>query len=276
MPRQSPLRAAVVQLRSTDDLLLNLETALAQVARAAELGARLVLLPEGFAHIGAEGSAAALAETLGDPRAPIQSALATAATTHRICLVAGGMPERSADPQRPYNTCVVFSEEGQVVATYRKIHLFDVDLPDGMRMQESAGTSPGEETCVAELLGSRIGLSICYDLRFPELYRRLVDRGAEILLVPSAFTHATGQAHWHVLLRARAIESQAWVLAANQWGAHSALRRSFGHSLIIDPWGDIRAECRDEVGIAVADLDRAEVASVRGRFPVLAHRRLPA
>jgi predicted amidohydrolase len=184
------------------------------------------------------------------------------------------MPEKSSDPARPFNACVVFRDDGSVGAVYRKIHLFDVDIADGARYAESAGTSPGDRAVIVPIGERVIGLSICYDLRFPELYRKLVDLGADVLVVPAAFTLHTGKDHWHALLRARAIESQCWVLAAAQFGRHPRERSTYGHSLIVDPWGTVVAECSDGPGVAVADIDAELTARVRAKLPSLAHRRL--
>ncbi len=164
--------------------------------------------------------------------------------------------------------------DGRRVASYRKIHLFDVELPDGTELRESVATTAGAEPVVVEVDGFKVGLSICYDLRFPELYRALVDRGAEIIVVPAAFTLQTGKDHWHVLLRARAIESQCWLVAAAQWGRHPKGRASYGHSLVADPWGQVVAECSDRVGVIDADVDREYLERVRRTLPSLAHRRL--
>jgi predicted amidohydrolase len=161
-----------------------------------------------------------------------------------------------------------------LVARYRKLHLFDVDVGDGQSYRESASTSPGAAPVVVDLAGFRVGLSICYDLRFPELYRVLTDLGAEIIVVPSAFTLATGKDHWHVLLRARAIEAQAYVVAAAQWGTHPRGRRTYGKSLVADPWGDVIAQCPDGEGIVLANIDRAHLERVRASLPSLRHRRL--
>jgi predicted amidohydrolase len=168
----------------------------------------------------------------------------------------------------------VFDPGGNLAAAYRKIHLFDVDLPDGTRLRESDTTTPGREPAVAEVDGFKLGLSVCYDLRFPELYRALVDRGAEVLLVPAAFTLTTGKEHWHVLLRARAIEAQCWLVAAGQWGRHPRGRASYGHSLVVDPWGTVVAEAADRVGFVIADIERPDLARVRDALPSLRHRRL--
>jgi predicted amidohydrolase len=268
------LSVAVVQLNSQDDVAANLAVVRELVAAAAARGAKLVVLPEDFAYLGAEQGKLQIAEKLGDRSLPIQAALAEMARESKVTLVAGGMPEASDDPQRPHNACAVFDQSGKLVASYRKIHLFDVDLPDGTRLRESDTTKPGTEPVVVEVEGFKLGLSVCYDLRFPELYRALVDRGAEVLLVPAAFTLTTGKEHWHVLLRARAIESQTWVVAAGQWGKHPKGRASFGHSLIADPWGTVLSECADRVGFAIADLERADLDRVRASLPSLRHRRL--
>ncbi len=252
----------------------NLEACAHGVAAARALGAGLVVLPENFAYLGPESGKRPLAETLGDETAPIQATLASLAREHGVALVGGGMPERSDDPDRPFNTCVVHDASGALVAHYRKMHLFDVELPDGKKLLESVATRAGDEAKVVSIAGFNVGLSICYDLRFPEMYRALVDRGAEILLVPAAFTLQTGKDHWAVLLRARAIEAQCWIAAAGQWGPHPAGRASYGHSMIVDPWGAIVAECSDRVGVAVATVDRAYMERVRTILPSLRHRRM--
>ena len=267
------LRVAAVQLSSQQDVGENLGQCRRLVAEAGARGARLVLLPENFAFMGEEEAKRAFAERLGDG-GPIQKTLSELAREHRITLIAGGFPERSEDARRPFNSCVVFDPSGAVAATYRKIHLFDVDLPDGTAYRESAGSAAGKEPVVVSVDGFVVGLSICYDLRFPELYRALVDRGAELLVVPAAFTLLTGKDHWHVLLRARAIESQCFLLAAGQWGKHPQGRMTYGHSLAVDPWGAVVAEASDRVGIVVADVVRDDLTRVRTNLPSLRHRRL--
>jgi predicted amidohydrolase len=272
---QAPnLRIAALQLNSQENVQENLSQCARLVRQAAERGAQLIVLPENFALLGAESRKREVAERLGDTQAPIQRALCKMAEQLRVTLVAGGMPELSSDPKRPFNTLVVIRPDGGIAATYRKIHLFDVDLPDGTRLSESAATSAGSEPRVVEVDGFKLGLSICYDLRFPELYRRLVDLGAEVLLVPAAFTLTTGKDHWHALLRARAIEAQCWVVAAAQWGRHPEGRASYGHALIVDPWGVVVAECSDGIGLACADIDAALTQRVRRAVPSLQHRRL--
>ncbi len=188
-------------------------------------------------------------------------------------MIAGGFPERAPN-DRAYNTCLHIVPDGRIVASYRKIHLFDVDLPDGTRMLESRNTSPGNEAVITELPFGTLGLSVCYDVRFPRLYQDLVDKGATALAVPSAFVNSTGRDHWHVLLRSRAIECQAYVIAPAQYGDHKHRnRRSFGHALIADPWGRVIAECEDDQDdVAVTTIDPAEVERVRTQLPSLKNR----
>jgi len=257
---------------------LNLQTCAGFVQQAAREGAELVVLPENFAYLGPESQKLDKVETLGDVNAPIQGALAKMARESGAYVVGGGFPERSDDAERPHNTAVVFSPAGELVASYRKIHLFDIDLSDGTAFTESRNTKPGTDPVVATITGSSeltLGLSICYDIRFPELYRRLADLGADVVLAPAAFTAKTGKAHWHVLLRARAIESQMYVIAAAQSGKHTSCgRESYGHSLIIDPWGTILAELEDGVGFITADVSREHLADIRAQLPALKHRKL--
>ncbi len=276
------MRVAAVQLSSQHELEPNLARVAELVAVAAGRGASLVLLPENFAYLGDEEGKRAIAEELHpmSPEAPgsdgpIARALRAAAANGKVWLVAGGLPEKSADPLRPYNTCAVYAPDGRLFARYRKIHLFDVDLDDGASYRESAATSAGGEPVVAALPMEggelRVGLSVCYDLRFPELYRRLADRGADLLLVPAAFTLATGKDHWLVLLRARAIESQAFVLAAGQWGKHGK-RLTYGKSCAIDPWGEVIAQASEGEGVITAEIDLDYLAKVRAKLPSLRHR----
>ena len=266
------LRIAAVQLQSQEDVSENLEQCARWVRAAAERGAQVVLLPENFAFMGPEPDKRALAERIGDAAAPIQRALSAMARENGVVLVAGGFPEASGDERRPFNTLAVFGQDGALAGSYRKIHLFDVRLPDGSEISESAATLAGGEPRVVDVLGYRLGLSICYDLRFPELYRALADQGAEVLLVPAAFTLLTGKDHWHVLLRARAIESQCFVVAAAQWGTHPKGRTTYGHSLVADPWGTVIAEASDGPGVVVAELDPRVLERVRANLPSLKHR----
>lgn len=272
-----PMQTAVVQLSSQDDVAKNLDRVRVLVAEAAGAGSALVALPENFAFMGEEAQKREIAEsTQDDDCGPITSTIVMAAREHGIWIVAGGMPELSGDAARPFNTSLLVAPDGRIVARYRKIHLFDVDLPDGTKLEESGATQAGSEVVVAAV-GSppvELGMTICYDLRFPELYRKLADAGARIVTVPAAFTLTTGKDHWHVLLRARAIENQVFVLAPAQHGRHPRGRVTYGKSLIVDPWGDVLAQCAEGEGIAVARLDLAAQDRVRASLPCLSHRRL--
>ncbi len=266
------LRVAAVQLQSGDDVSANLEAVRHWVRAAAEQGAKLVLLPENFAFFGSETVKAQHAEAL-PADGPIGRTLSDLSKQLGITLIGGGMPEQSADPARPFNTSVVFDAAGQLVARYRKTHLFDVDLPDGKSLRESSGTSAGDDAVAVEVDGLRVGLAICYDLRFSALFAALARGGLDVITLPAAFTEHTGKDHWHVLLRARAIEWQCWVVAAAQWGSHPGGRRTYGHSLIVDPWGNVVADASNRPGIVVADVDPALSESVRTALPCAAHRR---
>ena len=204
---------------------------------------------------------------------PIMATLRDLATKHGTWIVGGGTPETIPDdPKHTFNTSVTIAPDGSLASRYRKIHLFDVDIPGGVTLRESDATAPGSELVVTDISGAPVGQTICYDMRFPELYRALVkDRGAQVLLVPAAFTSHTGAAHWHVLLRARAIEEQCWVVAAAQWGKHNEKRESYGHTMIIDPWGVIVGELAEGDGIVVHTLDSATVEKRRTQLPVLRH-----
>lgn len=267
------MRAAVVQMTSVDDVATNLSSADALVREAAGRGADLVALPENFAFLRREGSPVPCAQGLGGE---IVSRLRSWARELRIWIVGGSFPEAIAEDSRVHNTCVCCSPAGDVAGVYRKIHLFDVDLREsgGDAYAESAVVAPGDALALVSTPFGEVGLSICYDLRFPELYRALAARGARFLAVPSAFTPQTGKDHWEVLLRARAIENQAFVLAPAQCGRHSAARSSHGRSMIVDPWGIVLAQAGDEPGVAVADCSIDLQERVRSRLPALQHRRL--
>jgi predicted amidohydrolase len=275
-----PVQVAVIQLSSQDDVGQNLARVRELVLEAGRSGAELVALPENFAFMGEESKKREIAERVDDdPAGPIATALRTAARDARVWLVAGGMPERSGDPDRPFNTSLLFEPDGRLVSRYRKVHLFDVDLPDGTKLLESGATTAGSEPVASEISGRAgkpvgLGMTICYDLRFPELYRRLGERGVRIVTVPAAFTLTTGKDHWHVLLRARAIENQVFVLAPAQHGKHPRGRQTYGKSLIVDPWGDVLAQCAEGEGFAMARLDFAAQDRVRASLPCLSHRKL--
>lgn len=267
-------QVAVVQLNSTPDVAQNLLAAERQIRRAAEAGARLVVLPEGFLYLGPENGQRQVAEPL-PAGGPLLARCQSWARELGLELLLGGFWERRQADERVYNTSVHLGSDGAVRALYRKIHLFDVDLADGTSLRESEKVAPGEEVVVTDTAFGKLGLSICYDLRFPELYRKLVDGGAVALSVPAAFTLHTGKDHWHVLLQARAIESQCYVLAAAQAGRCYGSRTSYGHALIADPWGCVIAQCGGEgEGIATAQLDTDLVARIRTQLPSLRHRRL--
>lgn len=269
------LRVAAIQMTSTADVGKNLRTVASLVADAQRSGAKFVGLPENFAFMGEETDKFAIAESFdpADP-GPICSALSQLASTHGMWLLAGGMPERTADPHRVYNTALLFDDEGRIAARYRKFHLFDANLADGSVFAESTTVAAGCELAVANTPWLQVGLSICYDLRFPELFRQLTQQGARLLCVPSAFAPHTGQSHWHVLLRARAIENLCFVLAPAQFGRHSEQRSTYGHAVLVDPWGNVLAEAPDRECAVFADLDLDAQQRWRQQLPCLGHRRL--
>jgi predicted amidohydrolase len=261
-------------MTSGGDVGKNLQRASELIAEAARRGAKLAVLPENFAILADHEQAKfAVAETVpGD--GPILKSMREAARKHGIALVLGGLPEKSARDTHVHNTAVYLDAAGEVTAVYRKIHLFDVAIPDGASYRESGTVAPGAEPVVADTPWGGLGLSVCYDVRFPELYRALAHKGVRMLAIPAAFTLHTGRDHWHVLLRARAVENLSFVLAAAQYGRHNPKRVTYGHSLIVDPWGQVLAEVGDHEGIAVAELDFAYQDKVRTELPSLGHRRL--
>ena len=267
------MRVALVQMTSTDNLSENLDSARCAVREAAERGAEFILLPENFAFLRREGNPIPCAQSLDGE---IVESVRELARRHRVPILAGTFAEAIEGSQRVYNTSALISETGQIAAVYRKIHLFDVDLSEsgGGVFRESAFTAPGEEVVVAETAFGKIGLSVCYDVRFPELYREMAARGADWITLPSAFAPETGKVHWEILIRARAIENQAFVLAPAQCGRHSPDRASHGRSMIVDPWGRILAEAADEPEIVVADCDLDVLKRARASLPALLHRRL--
>jgi predicted amidohydrolase len=272
------LVVAAVQMTSTGDIEANLERCAELVREAVSSGAQLVGLPENFAYLGADQDhKAAIAEELpaagAPPSGPILTAMSQLARTSGTWLLLGGFPERGAG-SRIRNTAVLLDPEGAVAALYRKVHLFDVDVPGGRSFRESETVEAGAAPVVASTPWGGLGLTVCYDLRFPELYRALAAGGARLIAVPSAFTMETGKDHWHVLLRARAIENQVFVLAPAQFGSHGGNRRSYGHALVVDPWGAVLAECGDHEGFALARIDLGYQDRIRATFPALSHRRL--
>ncbi|MDT0634553.1 carbon-nitrogen hydrolase family protein [Spectribacter hydrogenoxidans] len=267
--------AAAIQMVSGADRDRNLAAAGELIRRAADAGARLVVLPENFAFMGKrESDKLRIAEP--DGSGPIQDFLADAAAASKVWLVGGTLPIRGNDrSDRAFATCPVYAEDGARVARFDKIHLFDVSVPDtGEQYKESGSTIPGTEPVVIDTPLGRLGLTVCYDLRFPELYRHLSAAGAELLAVPAAFTAATGRAHWEVLVRARAIENLCYVIAPDQGGRHASGRETHGDSMIVDPWGRVLDRVAAGPGLAMADVDVAGLLRTRERFPALTHRRL--
>jgi predicted amidohydrolase len=267
------MRVAVCQMRSGEDVAANLAEGERLLREAASQGAELALLPEVFTYLGrSEGRAAAAEPLPGGPAGEVLAAVARDAGMW----VAAGIIERDGD--HVFNTSPLFDRTGEMVARYRKIHLYDVALPGQPPFRESATFTPGEELVTHQTETARVGLSVCYDLRFPELYRGLMVLGAEVITVPSQFQFATGKDHWEVLLRARAIENQCFMVAADQWGTYGDPemgRRSYGNSMVVDPWGRVLARAGDDgTQVLVADLDLAELRRVRSVLPVLQSRRL--
>jgi predicted amidohydrolase len=263
--------AAAVQMTSTADVSRNLDTAEALVERAATRGASFIGLPENFAFLRSEGEPVPEAQALDGPWV---RRLADLARRLKVTVLLGSLPERVPGGERVRNTSVLLGPDGATLAVYRKIHLFDTDLPGMEHLKESKAVVPGDEVVVAETDLGPVGLSICYDLRFPELYRELARRGARVLCVPSAFLERTGKAHWEVLLRARAIENLAYVLAPAQVGHHGGGRSSYGQAMIVDPWGVVLAQVPDGEDVAVAELDFDRLARLRRELPALSHTRL--
>jgi predicted amidohydrolase len=268
---QSSVKAAAVQMTSTADVARNLDAAERLVREAKALGAGFVGLPENFAFLRSEGEPIPEAQTLTGPWVTRMAALAR---DLQITLLLGSLPEAVPGDTRVHNTSVLLGPDGQTIAVYRKIHLFDIDLPGMEHLKESKAVRPGSEVVVARTPFGPLGLSICYDLRFPELYRRQVHAGARVLAVPSAFTDRTGKAHWEILLRARAVENLAYVVAPAQSGTHNPRRTSHGHAMIVDPWGTVLAERYEGEGVVVADLDFERQDRIRRELPALSHVKL--
>jgi predicted amidohydrolase len=267
------MRVALCQMNSGGDVQANLQTAETLLGEAAQGGADLAALPEYLTYLGSSSLRSEVAEPVPGPAS---DRLASAARANGMWVLGGGLLE--ADAGHVYDTAVLFDRSGEVVARYRKIHLYDVDLPGQPLFRESATITPGDQLVTHQTEFCRVGLSICYDLRFPELYRGLMTLGAEVLTVPAQFQFDTGVAHWHPLLRARAIENQCYVVAPAQWGSFGDPekgRRSYGHSLVVDPWGQVVVEAPQEgTGVWFADLDLTELRRIRRTFPALQHRRL--
>jgi deaminated glutathione amidase len=265
------MRVAVCQLNARDDRDTNLKVARDLLDRAAAAGADLAGLPEYVDYLGRSAGEPAPESVSGE----FATFFSDAARELGMWVHAGSFHETGPDEQHTYNTSLVFDRNGGLAATYRKIHLYDVEIPGRVSYRESAGVAAGPDVVAVDIEGVRFGLSICYDLRFPELYRQLaVAQAATVLVVPAAFMMHTGRDHWEVLLRARAIENQCYVVAAGQIGAHDPDRTCFGRSMVVDPWGTVVAQAPDEIGLTIADLDPERVTTIRTQVPSLANRRL--
>ena len=265
----SRLRVAAVQLSPSPDVRANVEGAERLIAEAADRGARLVVLPEVFTYMGPREGALASAEPIPGPTIDRLAGLARRLDIYLHC---GSIRERVDGSERAYNTTVVLDPRGEMIARYRKIHLYDVAIGDQVDFQESATIAPGDEAVSVEIDGAPVGLSICYDLRFPELFRILALQGAKVIVLPAAFMLYTGKDHWEVLIRARAIENQVYMVAAAQFGKFEG-GTCYGRSMVVDPWGLPIAVAQDRPGVVVSDLDLTLVDQVRRELPSLANRR---
>ena len=264
------LNVAIVQMNSQEDKGANIAAALDLIDRAAATGARLVALPEVWPYLGPDDVSRDQAETIPGP---ISEALSQRARRHGIYIHGGSIYEKRPGDPGMYNTTVVIDPTGEIIAHYSKIHMYDVVLDGIAEYQESATVTPGNETTITEIDGIPVGLTICYDLRFPELFRILALKGAQAIVLPAAFTLMTGKDHWETLIRARAIENELYVIAPAQWGTHRPGKWCYGRSMVVDPWGTVVTTAPDGVGIAYATVDPSRVASVRRQIPSLANRR---
>lgn len=268
-----PNRVAAIQMTSTSDVQRNLKQAAELIAYAVKQDAKLVVLPENFALMGkAESDKLNIKETFGS--GPIQEFLADQAKKNNLWIVGGTIPIAASDTHKVHNSCLVYDDQGKCIARYDKIHLFDVEISADEKYLESQAIEAGDKAVVIDTPIGRLGLAICYDIRFPELFRILLDKGAEIIALPTAFTVPTGQAHWEVLTRARAIENFCYVIAACQTGTHDNGRQTYGHSEIIEPWGTVIKELNSGMGVITADIDLEKLYQIRKNIPVDKHRKL--
>lgn len=272
MPERNSILAACLQLSSGDDRAANLKRTSALIAAASRQGCSLILLPENFSFMG-RGDSDKLKVAEPQEKSETLRFLSEQARTHQLTIIGGTLPLMSTDAGKVRNSCPVLSPDGELIACYNKMHLFDVTLPEEQYRESDTVEAGASPECI-EAAGWKIGLSVCYDLRFPELYRHYSSIGCNILTVPSAFTVPTGKAHWETLLRARAIENQSYVLAAGQCGMHPGGRKTWGHSMIVDPWGEIIAGAGDEEAVIVAALSRDHLNRIRQAIPALSHRRM--
>jgi len=268
------IKIAGIQMASGPNVSANMIETARLISLAAEAGARLIVLPENFAIMGMkEQDKVAIREKPGS--GPIQHFLSEQASKNKVWLVGGTVPMEAGDPHKVRAACLLVNDQGQQVARYDKAHLFDVQIYQSEeRYRESETIEAGDEVVVVDTPFGKLGLAVCYDLRFPELFRNMVNHGAELIAIPSAFTAKTGKAHWEVLVRARAIENLCYVVAAGQGGYHINGRESYGDSMIVDPWGQILDRLTSGSGFVIADYDRQQIAKVRRSFPVLDHRKI--
>ena len=266
---------AAIQMVSTDTLSKNLELTEKLIEEAAAKKAKLITLPENFPLMGKQDKdRLAITEPFND--GPLQLFLSEQSKRYKIWLLGGTVPLVSDNPEKVFATSLLFNPNGECIARYDKIHLFDVvlDKDDGESYRESKTFKPGNDIVVAQTEIGNIGLSVCYDLRFPEMYRKMHNENVQIITAPSAFTATTGKAHWETLLKTRAIENLCYLIASNQGGVHANGRETWGHSMIVAPWGEILAEVKEDTGIAIAKIDIEKQTNLRKRFPVLTHRKL--
>lgn len=264
------MRVAMCQINSQADKERNISRAEELIDEAAERGARLITLPEYVDYLGPNDGKQAIAEPIPGPTT---ERWAARARQHNAYILGGSIVEQTDVDGKFYNTSTLFDPSGEMIAVYRKIHLFDIDITGNVSANESEKILPGEDVVTAEVDGHTVGLTICYDLRFPELYRMLALDGAEIMFVPAAFTEFTGKDHWHTLLKARAVENQCFVVAPAQFGPHPPNAKCYGHSLAVDPWGTFLVDAPNQEGVVVADLDFEYLKKIRTEVPSLANRR---
>lgn len=265
------LIVAAVQMNSTDRVSDNLSRAENLICQAAERGAKLVALPENFAYLRSESEKIEYKQSLDGELVAWMKALATRL---QIFLLAGSFPEAIPESEKIYNTCLLINPQGQIIAHYRKIHLFDATLSDGTVLMESRYVEAGQDLVLATVDERKVGVTICYDLRFPELYRKLAKAGADAIFIPSAFTLQTGRDHWEPLIRARAIENQVYIIAPAQFGQHTPRRASYGRAMIVDPWGTVIAKASDRESIIIAELDFEYLTKIRNLMPCQQHIKL--
>ncbi len=267
-------KVAALQMSSGPNIQANLDEAAKLIEQAASQGAELIVLPENFSQMPTNDQERVdNAETDGD--GVVQTFLANQAKKNKVWIVGGTVPIQSAEENRPYASSLVFNDQGERVARYNKIHMFDVLIEENNETyNESATTMPGEDVVVIDTPFGRMGLSVCYDLRFPELYRTMIDEGMEVCILPAAFTAYTGQSHWEPLIRARAIENQCYIVASAQGGYHLNNRQTYGHSMIVNPWGNVLGSVGTGPGVVITEVDRELLLSTRKNFQVLNHRRM--